>query len=123
MAIFTHGIKGEETGICYIDSTKLAVCLNLRISRNKVFKGIARRGKTSPGWLFGNKGIELIILTLFEKKPKQLRSKKHNCAKSLSFLLSQLRNCSIGLRSGEYVGRNKIEHPASFANFSSSFFL
>jgi len=53
--IFMIGIKGEETGIYYVDSSKLAVCHNLRINRNKVFKGIAMRGKTSTGWFFGFK--------------------------------------------------------------------
>jgi hypothetical protein len=30
---------GKSTGISYIDSTKIAVCNNKRIGRNKVFKG------------------------------------------------------------------------------------
>jgi hypothetical protein len=47
-------------GISIIDSTKLAVCANLRISSHKVFKGLAQRGKSSTGWLFGFK-LHLII--------------------------------------------------------------
>lgn len=52
--------KGVCTGISFVDSTSIAVCKNLRISRNKVFKGLAMRGKTSMGWFFGFK-LHLII--------------------------------------------------------------
>ena len=46
---------GEETGLYYVDSTKIVVCHNRRILRNKVFKGIAERGRSSMGWFFGFK--------------------------------------------------------------------
>jgi len=52
--------KNKCTGFGFIDSTKLQVCHNLRISRNKVFSGIAARGKTSTGWFYGFK-LHLII--------------------------------------------------------------
>jgi transposase len=48
------------TGISYIDSTKIAVCSNKRISRNKVFSDIASIGKTTMGWFFGFK-LHLIV--------------------------------------------------------------
>lgn len=38
-----------------MDSTPLRVCRNQRIHIHKVFKGIAQRGKCSPGWFFGFK--------------------------------------------------------------------
>jgi len=47
-------------GIAFIDSTKLAVCSNKRITRNRVFDGIARIGKTTMGWFFGFK-LHLVI--------------------------------------------------------------
>ncbi len=52
--------RGTASGYYYIDSSKLPVCHNLRIHSNKVFKGIAKRGKTSTGWFFGLK-LHIII--------------------------------------------------------------
>ena len=43
-----------------MDATSLAVCHNKRISRHKVFEGMAERGKTSMGWFFGLK-LHLVI--------------------------------------------------------------
>jgi len=40
---------GECTGISFIDSTALDVCLNQRIHCHKVFAGLAARGQTSMG--------------------------------------------------------------------------
>ena len=45
----------NRNGIYFVDATKLPVCHSLRRKRNKVFKGIARSGKTSMGWFFGLK--------------------------------------------------------------------
>ncbi len=50
----------KPTGISFIDSTKIAVCNNRRISSNRVFKGLSARGKTSMGWFYGFK-LHLII--------------------------------------------------------------
>src|SRR5438477_1869054 len=52
--------QSEKTGISYIDSTPLAVCYKKRMSRNRVFKGLARLGKTTKGWFFGFK-LHLVI--------------------------------------------------------------
>jgi IS5 family transposase len=46
---------GKCTGLSFIDSTSLDVCLNQRIHNHKVFAGLAARGKTSTGWFFGFK--------------------------------------------------------------------
>jgi hypothetical protein len=41
--------------ITFIDSTKIAICNNKRIKRNRVFEGIAKRGKSTMGWFYGFK--------------------------------------------------------------------
>jgi hypothetical protein len=40
---------GKSTGITFVESTKIAVCNNKHIKRNKVFKDIAGIGKSSMG--------------------------------------------------------------------------
>jgi hypothetical protein len=52
--------RGTITGIAFIDSTSIAVCHNKRIQRNKVFRGLAKRGKTTAGWFYGFK-LHLVI--------------------------------------------------------------
>jgi len=47
--------ENEKTGIYFIDSTTIKVCDNHRIHSHKVFKGLAKRGKSSMGWFFGFK--------------------------------------------------------------------
>ena len=56
---------GKETGIYYIDATKLAVCRNQRIKDHRVFGDIARRGKSSMGWFLGLK-LHIVINDLGE---------------------------------------------------------
>ena len=60
LVAFFQRIKGQCTGISFADSTSIAVCHNLRISRHQVFKGCAQRGKTSTGWFYGFK-LHLVI--------------------------------------------------------------
>jgi hypothetical protein len=50
----------EQTGINYIDATRIPVCHNKRIARHKVFEGLATRGKSTMGWFFGFK-LHLVI--------------------------------------------------------------
>ncbi len=47
--------RGLDTGISFIDATALKVCHNLRIPAHKVFRGSARRDKSSTGWYYGFK--------------------------------------------------------------------
>ena len=60
MASLLVSLLSRPTTANYIDSTKLVVCHNRRIRRNKVFKGLAARGKSSMGWFYGFK-LHLIV--------------------------------------------------------------
>lgn len=47
LAAYLQTKRGNCTGISFVDSTKLAVCENLRIPRHRQFADFAGRGKTS----------------------------------------------------------------------------
>lgn len=52
--------KGDDTGIYFIDSTKLAICHNKRSGSNKVFGNMAKIGMSSYGWFMGFK-LHIVI--------------------------------------------------------------
>jgi hypothetical protein len=58
-ALLIH-LLGAPTLANFMDSTKVVVCDNHRIRRNKVFRGIATRGKSSMGWFYGFK-LHLVV--------------------------------------------------------------
>lgn len=60
LCILLQSLFGEQTGTYIADATSLPVCHNKRINRNRVFKGLAARGKTTMGWFFGLK-LHLVI--------------------------------------------------------------
>ena len=60
LAVFLRTRFGRCSGISFVDASAIKVCHNLRISANRVFKDIARRGKTSVGWFYGFK-VHLVI--------------------------------------------------------------
>lgn len=55
LVIFSQGCLGECTGVSFVDSTILTVCHARRINSHKVFKNMAKRGKSSTGWFYGFK--------------------------------------------------------------------
>ncbi|HZS08382.1 MAG TPA: IS982 family transposase [Blastocatellia bacterium] len=60
LTAFLHARFSDCTGISFVDSTTIKVCHDLRIYSHRVFKGLARRGKTSVGWFYGFK-VHLVI--------------------------------------------------------------
>ena len=51
---------GQCTGISFLDSTTIKVCHYKREKQNKVFKGVAKKGKGTMGWFFGFK-LHIVI--------------------------------------------------------------
>jgi hypothetical protein len=60
LSYFLKSRFANNTGIAFIDSTKIVVCHNKRINSNKVFNNLAARGKSTMGWFYGFK-LHLII--------------------------------------------------------------
>lgn len=50
----------RDSKIAYVDSTSINVCHPKRIRTNKVFKWLAKIGKTTKGWFFGFK-LHIVI--------------------------------------------------------------
>ena len=63
--ILMHLFKGEKNGTYFIVSTKLQICHNKRTGSNRVFKGLAKLGKSSYGWFMGFK-LHIIINSIGE---------------------------------------------------------
>lgn len=57
---FLFFLRGRCSGISLVDSTSLVVCHQKRIHSHQVFRGIAKRGKTTKGWFYGFK-LHLIV--------------------------------------------------------------
>jgi IS5 family transposase len=60
LCVYLQNRKGTATGLAFIDATSIVVCHNRRIHSHKVFKKIAKRGKTSIGWFYGFK-LHLVV--------------------------------------------------------------
>jgi hypothetical protein len=60
LCFFLQSFSGEKTGIYFIDSTLIKACHIKREKQNCVFKGIAKKGKSTIGWFFGFK-LHLVI--------------------------------------------------------------
>ena len=60
LTVYLQVHLGECSGISFVDSTRLRVCANKRISSHRVFTAHAGRSKTSMGWFYGFK-LHLII--------------------------------------------------------------
>ncbi len=60
LTLYLRTCLGECRGVSFVDSTRLRVCDNRRISSHRVFAGVAKRSKTSMGWFYGFK-LHLVI--------------------------------------------------------------
>lgn len=60
MCAFLQGLKGEKTGIYFVDSTIIKACHIKRERQHKVFQGLAQKSKSTMGWFFGFK-LHLVI--------------------------------------------------------------
>lgn len=60
LTVFLYTQKGKCTGISFIDSTSIKVCLKSRAKKNKVFGKIAGWGKSSVDWFYGLK-LHIIV--------------------------------------------------------------
>lgn len=58
--ILIHLLLGETSGTYFIDATTIKICHNQRRYSNKVFKGLAKQGKSSMGYFYGFK-LHLVI--------------------------------------------------------------
>lgn len=89
--------QSKQTGLYFIDSKKLEVCHLKREYSNKVFKGLAQKGKTSTGYFWGLK-IHLVINNLGEIVSFALTpgNVSDNNKKLLTILLNRLKGICVG---------------------------
>jgi hypothetical protein len=98
--------RGKQTGLYYIDSSKLEVCHNRRIYRHKTFRGIAERGKTSMGWFFGMK-LHFVINHLGELMSFCLTRGNISDTQPLEQLFKDLKGLGAGDKG--YLSKKKEE--------------
>jgi len=60
LCLFMQSLTGEKTGIYFVDSMVLKACHIKRESQHRVFKGMAKKAKSTIGWFFGFK-LHLVI--------------------------------------------------------------
>lgn len=106
LSCFFHQVKGMDTGISLIDSTKLVVCHNLRIKRHRVFKNLASRGKSSTGWFYGFK-LHLVINNLGEIINLKVTSGNVHDVSVLEALTLELKGVLLGDKG--YLSKAKTE--------------
>lgn len=106
LTLFTQFKGGKKTGIYYIDGSCLPVCHIKRSKRNKVFKEIAKFGKTSVGWFFGLK-IHVVINNLGELIAFKVTRGNVSDGSAAESLLSSLQGLAFGDKG--YIGKKLFE--------------
>ena len=84
----------------------MVVCHNLRIKRNRVFKGLAGRGKNSTGWFYGFKA-HLIINNLGEIVNLKITSGSIHDIAVFESLTKELKGILLGDKG--YLSKEKTE--------------
>lgn len=79
----------------FIDATSIAVCNVKRISRNKLFKHIAKIGKTTKGWFFGFK-LHIVINTVGELVSVKLTKGNISDVSVLDSMSQKIKGCIFG---------------------------
>lgn len=87
----------QQTGLYFVDAKRLEVCHLKRAHSNKVFDGVAAKGKSSMGWFYGLK-LHLAINNLgdivsFSFTPGNVADNNHELLKGL---LGNLKGICVG---------------------------
>lgn len=80
---------GSCSDVSFIDATPLKVCHNKRTSTNKVFKDLARMGKSTMGWFYGFK-LHITTNTKGELLSFQITKGNRDDRKSVKYLCKNL---------------------------------
>lgn len=88
-------LKGEETGIYFIDSTPLKACHIKREKRNKMFESMAEKSKSTMGWFYGFK-LHLVINDKGEIMACKLTGAKTDDRKVVDILTEGLTGKLVG---------------------------
>ena len=103
MSLLLHSLMGEKTGIYFADATSLKVCRSKRIANHKVFKGLAKRGKSTMGWFFGFK-LHTIINHKGQIMAVQITPGNTDDRKALVAMVKGLRGKCFADKG--YIGKN-----------------
>lgn len=106
MLLFTQMNSGKRTGIYYIDSTCLPVCLIKRSKRHKTFDAVAEYGRTSVAWFFGLK-LHIVINNVGELVAFKITNGKHHDASEAASILKSLKGLAFGDKG--YIGKKLFE--------------
>ena len=95
LCIFVPSLKGEKTGIYFVDSLLLKACHIKREKQHRVFKGLAKKSKSTIGWFFGFK-LHLLINDKGEFMAFKVTAGDVDDRKPIAFLTKNLTGKLIG---------------------------
>lgn len=95
LCFFLQTFTGEKTGIYFVDSTLIKACHIKREKQHQVFKGVAKKGKSTIGWFFGFK-LHLVINDKGELMAFKLTSGNVDDREPVSDLVNNLIGKLIG---------------------------